>query len=217
MRDEDDVSKALASLEPLSYEALLKRFSKTFTNYDDNFDVVQGKTNQKAFYQRITATIPKLKAFKDLVKISKDAFDDDIIAESNTIEAFSSYEKDCMEYISESDKMLFYNMKNSDLANHITNFRTESVNPFNYLYYDLIDNIQDSQTMIEAMDTVNSLQNTYDKITKIYASLCSQLNEMETGKMNFKSMLSAFKGKEQSIQKLKEERDRLDKDRHVWK
>ena len=60
-----DISKALSLLEPLSYQTLIKRFSETFPNYDVFFDAVQGKTNQRAFYQRITATIPKLIAFKD--------------------------------------------------------------------------------------------------------------------------------------------------------
>ena len=41
-----DAAKAITALPTLSYDELLKRFSKTFTNYVDNYDVIQGKANQ---------------------------------------------------------------------------------------------------------------------------------------------------------------------------
>jgi hypothetical protein len=214
MENVRDVSKALASFEPLSYEALLKRYSITFTNYDDNFDVLQGKANQTSFLQKLKETVPKLKSFKELVKYSRDKFQNELSDESDIIDMFSLYEKDCLESICDSDKLLFYNMKNNVLSDNIADFKTNSMNPYDTLYIDLSEEIQDSEAMIEALNGLVNLQDTYDKLTKQYGNLCSQISGMEAGKTNFMSMFKMFKGREQSLQSLTDEKDKLEKDRH---
>ena len=105
-------------------------------------------------------------------------------------------------------------MKNNVLSDNIADFKTNSMNPYDILYVDLSEEIQDSEAMIEALNGLVNLQDTYDKLTKQYGNLCSQISGMEAGKTNFMSMFKMFKGREQSLQSLTDEKDKLEKDRH---
>ena len=65
--------------------------------------------------------------------------------------------------------------------------------------------------MIEALQSLKGLQDTYDKITSNYNATSNQLSEIQAGKSNFKSIFS-FKSKEQDISSLTQEKEKLQKD-----
>ena len=64
-----DVPKAMSSVPQHSYEELLKKYSHTFTEYDDNYDTIQGKINQSNFLRILKAAQPRIKQFKELVAV----------------------------------------------------------------------------------------------------------------------------------------------------
>ena len=58
---------------------------------------------------------------------------------------------------------------------------------------------------------MKGLQNNYNKLTKNLTSTNVQLNDLQAGKTNVKSLLS-FKGREDNINKLMADKERLEKD-----
>ena len=50
LQNSSNVSKTLDNIKEDSYEELLKKYSSVFTDYDDNFDTLEGKTEQDEFH-----------------------------------------------------------------------------------------------------------------------------------------------------------------------
>lgn len=213
LQNVNDVTKSLNSLSQQSYEDLLKKYSMTFSNYDENFDTQQGKANQARFLQIIKAAYPRIRAFRDLVKASKDNFKQTQDTNTLIINMFSLYEKETMKDYCGNDegKLVFFNMKNMDLCQSISKVQENVVNPYDKLYDSMTEDMLDTEAMIEAFTTLNALQDTLDKITKNLNSTTTQLTELQAGKSNLKSVFS-FKSKEQNISKLTEEKEKLEKD-----
>ena len=65
--------------------------------------------------------------------------------------------------------------------------------------------------MQEALLSLEDLRNIYTKLTKNLTSTNSQLNDLQAGKTNIKSMLK-FKSKEEEISSLMMEKEKLEKD-----
>ena len=213
LQNVNDVTKTMNSLTPQSYEDLLKKYSVTFSNYDDNFDTQQGKANQARFLQITKAAYPRIRAFRDLVKSSKENFKQTQETNSMIINMFSLYEKETMkDYCgNEEDKLVFFNMKNMDLCQNISKVQENVVNPYDKLYDSITEDMLDTEAMVEALGSLNSLQDALDKITKNLNITTAQLTELQAGKSNIKSVFS-FKSREQDISGLTEEKEKLEKD-----
>lgn len=213
LQNVNDVSKTMNSLTPQSYEDLLKKYSVTFSNYDDNFDTQQGKANQARFLQITKAAYPRVRAFRDLVKSSKENFKQTQETNSMIINMFSLYEKETMkDYCeNEEDKLVFFNMKNMDLCQNISKVQENVMNPYDKLYDSITEDMLDTEAMVEALTSLNSLQDALDKITKNLNTTTAQLTELQAGKSNIKSVFS-FKSREQDISGLTEEKEKLEKD-----
>ena len=53
LQNSSNVPKTLDSIKEDSYEELLKKYASVFTDYDDNFDTLAGKTEQDEFVKRL--------------------------------------------------------------------------------------------------------------------------------------------------------------------
>ena len=213
LQNVNDVTKSLNSMAPQNYEDLLKKYSLTFSNYDDNFDTQQGKANQARFLQIIKAAYPRIRAFRDLVKASKDNFKQTQDTNTMIINMFSLYEKETMkDYCgNDEEKLVFFNMKNMDLCQSISKVQENVLNPYDKLYDSITEDMLDTEAMIEACTSLNGLQDQLDKVTKNLNTTTAQLTELQAGKSNFKSVFS-FKSKEQTINALQTEKEQLEKD-----
>ena len=65
--------------------------------------------------------------------------------------------------------------------------------------------------MQEALESLKELQDNYNKLTKNLSSINVQLNDLQAGKTNVKNILR-FKGKEDNINSLLSEKEKLEKD-----
>ena len=213
LENSNNVPKTLDNFKTPSYEQLLKNYNATFTDYDQNFDTIKGKEEQDIFYKQLCAIYPKLRNFRTFIFQEKERFK--IVHENyyNVINNISVYEKEIMNrYVGDDEnRLIFYNMKNIDLCKNISNVQEKIVNPYNRLYESITEDYLDTEAMQEAFETLKGLQDNYNKLTKNLTSINVQLNDLNAGKTNVKSLLK-FKGKEECIKSLNSEKDAYEKD-----
>ena len=213
LQNSSNVPKTLESIKEDSYQELLKRYSSTFTDYDENFDTIAGKTEQDDFYKKLTAMYPKLRNFRAFIYAEKERYkvvQQNYLAVINTL---SLYEKEVVDtYVnSDENKLVLFNMKNIDLCKNISNAKEKMINPYDRLYDSITEDYLDTEAMQEALEGLKGLQESYNKLTKTLTSINVQLNDLQAGKTNVKNLLR-FKGKEDNISTLMAEKEKSEKD-----
>ena len=213
LQNTSNVPKTLDNIKEDSYQNLLKRYSSVFTDYDDNFDTIAGKTEQDQFYKNLVGMYPKLRSFRAFILQEKERFkvvQQNYLAVINTL---SLYEKEVIDsYVgSDENKLVLFNMKNIDLCKNISNAKEKIINPYERLYDSITEDYLDTEAMQEALEGLKGLQDNYGKLTKSLTSTNVQLNDLQAGKTNVKNLLR-FKGKEENISTLMADKERLEKD-----
>jgi hypothetical protein len=191
----------------------LKKYSSVFTDYDDNFDQLAGKSDQDEFGKKLIQNYPRVKAFRAFVYAEKERFKEQQLNYLAVINKLSYYEKEIVNTLVNNDenKLVFYNMKNINLCKNISNAQDKVINPFDRLYDAVTEDYLSTEAMIEALESLKGLHDNYGKLTQNLTSTNVQLNDLQAGKTNIKSMF-IFKGKEEKISKLMMDKEKLEKD-----
>ena len=213
LQNSNNVPKTLDNIKEDTFEELLKKYSSTFTDYDDNFDTSTGKSAQDEFAKKLNENYPKLRSFRAFIAQAKERFKEVQKNYLAVISDLSIYEKEIISTFVNSDenKLVFFNMKNIDLCKNISNAQEKVINPYDRLYQAITEDYLDTEAMQESLESLKGLQDTYNKLTKNLTSTNIQLNDLQAGKSSIKSMLS-FKGKEENISGLMMEKEKLEKD-----
>ena len=213
LQNSSNVPKTLDSIKEDTYEELLKKYSSVFTDYDDNFDTLAGKNEQDEFAKKLNANYPRLRNFRAFIFQEKENFKENQKNYLAVINLLSLYEKEIVNTFVNNDenKLVFFNMKNIDLCKNISNAQEKVINPFDRLYEAITEDYLDTEAMQEALESLKGLQESYNKLTKNLTSTNVQLNDLQAGKTNVKSLLS-FKGREENISNLMMEKEKLEKD-----
>ena len=213
LQNSSNVPKTLDSIKEDTYEELLKKYASVFTDYDDNFDTLAGKTEQDEFVKRLNENYPRLRAFRTFIFQEKERFKDVQKNYLDVINLLSIYEKEIINTFVNNDenKLVFYNMKNIDLCKNISNAQEKIINPYDRLYEAITEDYLDTEAMQEALESLKGLQDNYNKLTKNLTSTNVKLNDLQAGKSNIKNMFS-FKGREGNISGLMMEKEKLEKD-----
>lgn len=213
LQNSNNIPKTLDNIKEDSYQDLLKKYSGVFTDYDDNFDTIQGKNEQDAFYKLLSVMYPKLRTFRAFIFQEKERYK---VVQKNymsVINLLSLYEKEIVNtYVNnDENRLVFFNMKNIDLCKNISNAQEKVINPYDRLYDSITEDYLDTEAMQEALESLKGLQDNYNKLTKNLTSTNVQLNDLQAGKTNVKNLLS-LGGKEDKISKLTAEKEKLEKD-----
>ena len=213
LQNSSNVPKTLENIKEDSYQELLKKYSGVFTDYDDNFDTIAGKTEQDDFYKKLNVMYPKLRTFRAFIYQERERFKSVQQNYIAVINMLSTYEKEIVNnYVNnDENKLVFFNMKNIDLCKNISNVQEKMINPYDRLYDSITEDYLDTEAMQEALESLKSLQDNYNKLTKNLTSTNVQLNDLQAGKTNVKSLLR-FKGREDNINSLMAEKEKLEKD-----
>ena len=213
LQNSSNVAKTLDNIKEDTYEELLKKYSSVFTDYDDNFDTLAGKTEQDEFAKKLAQNYPRLRNFRAFIYMEKERFKDEQKNYLAVINLLSLYEKEIVNTFVNNDenKLVFFNMKNIDLCKNISNAQEKVINPYDRLYEAITEDYLNTEAMSEALDSLKNLQDNYNKLTKNLTSTNVQLNDLQAGKTNVKSIFS-FKGKEENISGLMMEKEKLEKD-----
>ena len=213
LQNSNNVPKTLDNIKQDSYQELLKKYSGVFTDYDDNFDTIAGKSEQDEFYKQLCILYPKLRTFRAFIFQERERFKSVQQNYIAVINMLSTYEKEIVNNFVNNDenKLVFFNMKNIDLCKNISNVQEKMINPYDRLYDSITEDYLDTEAMQEALESLKSLQDNYNKLTKNLTSTNVQLNDLQAGKTNVKSLLR-FKNREDNINSLMAEKEKLEKD-----
>ena len=189
---------------------MLKKYSLTFTDYDDNFDINSGKKEQDKFLKQITEIYPKIKHFRSLVSQAKERYRGEQQNYLDVINMLTLYEKETIKDFVNNDenKLVFFNMKNIELCENISNAQEQVINPYERLYEAITEDYLNTEAIIEGLETLKNLQETYGKLAKNYNNTNTLLIELQAGKQSVKTM---FKNKEKEISKLISEKEEQEK------
>ena len=202
--------KSFDSLKSQNYEDLSKKYYTTFLEYDENFDTITGKEEQDKFQKKLMDTQPKIKHFLSLVTAAMERYSDEQESYSAVTKMISSYEKLYLTNFvnNEENKLVFNNSQNEEISKNISDSEKEVINPYDRLYSAITEDFLNSEAMIEALEGLNNLQETYSKMNKSLLNLNIQLSELQAGKSSVKTM---FKNKEKELNKLINEKESLEK------
>ena len=218
LKESNDYIKSLNSLEKQNYDNILKKYSGIFTAYDDNFDTQFEKVEQEKFYKVLTENLLNLEQLKNQIFITREKYrlnhdSYDIIGN-----IFSLYETDLIKNYSNNDdsKLIFLNKNNEQLQNTIKIYQEKTINPFDNLYYSITDDYLNTLSLIEGIDSINNLQNEYDKKAKIFTEKNSVLIDLQAGKSTLKTIFS-FKSRETDINNAINEKEKIEKELSMLK
>ena len=211
LQNSNNVPKTLDNIKEDTFEELLKKYSSTFTDYDDNFDTATGRSAQDEFAKKLNENYPKLRAFRFFIAQEKERFKEVQKNYLAVISDLSIYEKEIISTFVNSDenKLVFFNMKNIELCKNISNAQEQVINPYDRLYDAITEDYLNIEAMKEALETLKDLQDTYAKLNKTFSNTNTQLNELQAGKSSVKTI---FKNKEKEISKLANEKETMEKD-----
>lgn len=210
LQNTSSVSKTLEGIKLENYEDLLKKYTLAFTEYDDNFDTKTGKEEQDKFLKKLNEIYPKIKHFRSLVSQAKEKYKVDQDNYLTVINMLSVYEKENLNTFvnSDEDKLVFFNMNNIELCENISKIQEQVINPYDRLYDAITEDYLNTEAMIEGLETLKNLQDTYNKLQKNLNNTNTILNELQAGKSTVKTM---FKNKEKEMTKLSNEKEEIEK------
>lgn len=210
LQNTNNVSKTLEGIKPPSNEDLAKKYFTTFLDYDDNFDTKAGKQEQDKFAKKLYESLPKIKNFLMIVSAAMERYKDEQENYSAVINMLSLYEKESLSNFvnNDEDKLVFFNMKNQELCKNIADLKGEVINPYDRLYLAITEDYLNAEGMVEALEGLKNLQDSYNKLIKNLSNLNIELSELQAGK---NSVLNMFKNKEKEINRLTTEKENLDK------
>ena len=209
LENSNDVKKTLDSIKPETNEELLRRYSKSFTDHDENFGFVEARKEQVEFYKNLIESYPKMKEFRHFVYQEKQNY---LISHQNDIRILNLitiYEKDILNGFADQDenKLILYNMKNIELTKGINNLQEKMLNPYDRLYQSLTEELLETEAMKDALEGLNQLNDSYTKLTSSLTSINIELNDLQAGKTSFKNF---FSSREDSITNLMKQQEKLE-------
>ena len=105
-------------------------------------------------------------------------------------------------------KIVFFNIKNQELCQNISDSQKLVINPYDRLYSAITEDYLNCESMIEALEGLKTLQETYNKLNKNLINVNIELSDLQVGKSSVKTM---FKNKDKEITRLTNEKDKLNK------
>ena len=212
LQNTPEVSKTLANCKAQNYNDILRKYVQTFTNFDENFESEIERQQQEKFFQHIKKILPNLTEFIIIIDRNRTNFNESRIKYNECFNAMIYYEKETMYEMTnkEEEKLIFCNTNNTEINENLKRFQNYVKNPFEKLYLEIVEDLLETEAMIEAYDSIKNLENILMKLKKKLTSLNVQIVDLQSGKTTIKSILS-FKNKEEKISALSTEKEVTEK------
>ena len=202
-----DVANAINKLPELSLSEILTRMKEAFPEYNENYDIIVGKSKFETFETFLTACEKKIGEFKSSVDSASEKRDADKKQFLELVKGFTNYEKDNMMIYADNNvnSLIFFNPAYSSLSERVLKLKQDMINPFVAFRDWLQEEILDVEAMKEALKQIRNLLETESKLKDKLNTLEEDLKKGQQGQVNiFKSI---FKKKEDIIAEMEKEKE----------
>ena len=205
-----DVANAINKLPELKEGEILTRMKEAFPEYNENYDIIVGKSKLDQFNNFLLICEKKIEEFKVSVDMASEKREVDKKQFLELIKSFSNYEKENMMVYADNNEnsLIFFNPSYSNLSEKVLKLKQEMINPFVAFRDWLQEEILDVEAMKEALRQIKVLIETELKLSDKLKDLQQDIQKGQSSNI-FKSI---FKKKEEQVAELqKDEKDTQEK------
>ena len=202
-----DVANAISKLPELKYSEILARMKEAFPEYNENYDIIIGKSKITEFDTFLKKCSKNIEEFKASVNIANDRREEKKKYFLKLIHDFTNYEKDNIISYANNDEnlLIFYNHSLSSLSEKVLKLKNEITNPFVAFKYWLDEETLDVKAMQIAIEQIYNLLETEHKLKVKLSELEEDIKKGQAGQVNiFKSL---FKKKEDVVSKMEKDKE----------
>ena len=179
-----DVSNAINKLPQLSYSEMLTRMKEAFPEYNENYDMIVGKSKLTEFENFLKKYQKNIENFQLSVNSASEKRETEIKQYMEMISGFTNYEKDnIMSYAdNNNNNLIFYNPSYSSLSEKILKMKKEMINPFVAFKDWLEEEKLDLEAMLIAIRQIYEL---IEEENKLKDKLNGIEGEIKSGQVGF--------------------------------
>ena len=154
-----DVAASLNKLPELNYTDMLARMKEAFPEYNENYDIIVGKSKIAEFDSFLKKCQKNIEEFQNSVNLASEKREIEKKQYLEMIHGFSNYEKDNMILYADNNEnsLIFYNPSYSSLSEKILKLKKEMINPFVAFKNWLEEETLDVEAMQIAIRQINQL------------------------------------------------------------
>ena len=202
-----DVANAINKLPELNYSDMLARMREAFPEFNENYDIIVGKSKITDFDNFLTKCQKNIEEFQNSVYSASEKRDVEKKKFLEMVHGFSNYEKDNMMSYADNNEnaLIFYNPSYSSLSEKVLKLKQEMINPFVAFTNWLEEEQLDVEAMQIAIKQLNVLIEDEGKLKEKLVGLEEDIKKGQSGQVNF--FKSLFKKKEDIIAETEKEKE----------
>ena len=202
-----DVANAINKLPELNYSDMLSRMKEAFPEFNENYDIIVGKSKISEFDAFLKKCQKNIEEFQNSVNLASEKREIEKKQYLEMIHGFSNYEKDNMISYADSNEsqLIFYNPSYSSLSEKVLKLKQEMINPFIAFKNWLEEETLDVEAMQLAIRQINQLLEDEDKLKEKLATLEEDIKKGQAGQVNFFKGL--FKKKEDIVAEAEKDKE----------
>ena len=202
-----EVANSINKLPELSYADLLSRMKEAFPEFNENYDIIVGKSKITEFDIFLKKCQKNIEEFKNSVNSASEKREIERKQYLEMIQGFTNYEKDNMISYADNNEssLIFTNPAYSSLSEKVLKLKQEMINPFVAFTNWLEEEELDVEAMQIAIRQINQLLEDEEKLKEKLIGLEEDIKKGQSGQVSFFKGL--FKKKEDIIAETEKEKE----------
>lgn len=207
-----EIAKQLEKAPKIKIPEMLEQYKSAFTNYDESYDLILGKSKMVEFGGFLKRTLKNLRTFHEVVLTCVEKRAQQITQYCQFMHNMEEYEKYVlMEYSDNNEgKLILFNPQNSTLNEKVVALENSLNNPYIALDEWLEEEELDIEAGIESMASLSRLSTNVDRLAQRIENLETDLKQLQYGKQNIISGL--FTKKEDKMASLEKQKAQTQED-----
>jgi hypothetical protein len=202
-----DVANAINKLPELNYSDMLARMKEAFPEYNENYDIIVGKSKISDFENFLKKCQKNIEEFQNHVISANEKRETEKRQYMEMIKGFSDYEKNNMMSYADNNEnsLIFVNPSYSSLSEKVLKLKQEMINPFSAFKNWLEEELLDVEAMLLAIKQIYGLLEKEEQLKDKLNTLEEDIKKGQSGQVSF--IKGLFKKKEDIIAEIEKEKE----------
>ena len=202
-----DVAASLNKLPELNYTDMLARMKEAFPEYNENYDIIVGKSKIAEFDSFLKKCQKNIEEFQSHVNSANEKRETEKRQYMEMIKGFSDYEKNNMMSYADNNEnsLIFVNPSYSSLSEKVLKLKQEMINPFSAFKNWLEEEFLDVEAMLVAIKQIYDLLQKEEQLKDKLNTLEEDIKKGQSGQVSF--IKGLFKKKEDIIAEIEKEKE----------